>query len=73
MERVITGLVGILIFVLLATAFAGTISDSVDTDAGEPLENVSGTSKVVYGTIDIMYAVLILLGIVGAFGLGKKL
>lgn len=81
-EGGITSLVTILIFILLATAFAFTVSEESDTRScdstigdnvtGCELENISGTAKVVYGTFDILWAVLIILGVVGAFGLAKK-
>ena len=76
--QAITGLIFVIIGVVLITALAVTVTDNTSTDTGDPLENVSGDAKSLYGLFDLVWAagglILIVAGlftIATSFGKGK--
>ncbi len=71
----ITAVISVIIGVILITSLALTITDNTNTDATEPLENVSSDAKSLYGLYDLIWAagglLLIVFGLFAAVK-GKK-
>lgn len=67
----IQGLIVLVVFVLILTALAPTVITNTNTGANKPLENSSAAGKSMYSLIEILFAVVGVMAVVG-FGLGRK-
>ena len=70
-QGLIAGLIMLVVFVLILTALAPTVITNTNTAANKPLENASSAGKSMYSLIEILFAVVGVMAVIG-FGLGRK-
>jgi hypothetical protein len=65
--------IGIVIYIVIATSLGPTVITSTATGTGQALENASATGKTMYSLVELLYPILIVISMISVgFAAGKK-
>jgi hypothetical protein len=66
--------IGIVIYIVIATSLGPTVVTQTQTSVGKSLENASATGKTMYSLVELLYPILIVITMISVgFAAGKKM